>query len=75
MGLVVFVASGCYMNVPHADERMRPEFRYRFKSQTVGPAFESDKGKGVVFQCWRLALTNPDIPHAKPLEIFTMKLL
>ena len=73
IGLVAFVESGCYMNVSLATEQMRPEFRYHFESARVSPAYESDKGNSVVFRNWSLVLTNPDIPHAKPLEIFSMK--
>ena len=74
MGLVVFVESSCYMNVSHIANKMRPEFRYHFKGGHVSPTSESDKGNSVVFRNWSLALTNPDTPHAKPLEIFSMKL-
>ena len=74
MGLVVFVESGCYMNVRHATNKLRPEFRYDFERKTLNHAFTSDKGDGVVFRNWSLVLTNPHISHAKPLELVSMKL-
>ena len=70
-----FVKSGCYMNVAHATNKMRPEFRYHFKSKTVDHAFNSDKGDGVAFNTWRFVLANPHISHVEPLEIFAMNLM
>ena len=74
MGLVVFVESGCYMNVHHATNIARSELRYHFESKTIDHAFNSDKIDGVAFLNWSFVLANPHISHAKPLEIFSMKL-
>ena len=74
MGLVTFFESGCYMNAYHDQYLERPHMQFHFKSKTVDFAAPINcEGMGMAFRQWRLALVNPYIANAEPIEIFKMR--
>ena len=74
MGVVVFVKSGCYLNVHLATNSSKRELRFSFKNKVVESVYESDEHEGMAYKNWRLVLVNPHDSYSEPVEIFGMQL-
>ena len=75
MGLIVFFKSGCYMNAYQPDNMPKPELQFDLKSKIIdGVTIKKGDNEGVAFKRWGLALINPYISNANPVEIFNMRI-
>ena len=73
MGVVVFVKSGCYLNVHLDTSSFKRELRFSFKNKVVESVYETDEHDGMAYKNWRLVLVNPHDSNSEPVEIFSMQ--